>query len=96
MGPPALTKPMTGIPSSLSTIEIPLEAPETILRTPFLLRAFRWSSAALGDLNPKTLAISDLVVLQPENWNYSNIEVNPKTEDLSFEGTCVGLLRDFS
>ena len=39
---------------------------------------------------------SDLVVLQPENSNYSNIEVNPKTEDLSFEGTCVGLLRDFS
>ena len=39
---------------------------------------------------------SDLVVLQPENSNYSNIEVNPKIEDLSFEGTCVGLLRDFS
>ena len=39
---------------------------------------------------------SELVVLQPENSDYSNIEVNPKTEDLSFEGTCVGLLRDFS
>ncbi len=39
---------------------------------------------------------SDLVVLQPENSSYSNIEVNPKTEDLFFEGTCVGLLRDFS
>ena len=39
---------------------------------------------------------SDLVVLKPENSNYSDIEVNPKTEDLSFEGTCVGLLRDFS
>ena len=38
---------------------------------------------------------SDLVVLQPENSNYSNIEVNPKKEKLSFEGTCVGLLRDF-
>ena len=38
---------------------------------------------------------SDLVVLQPENSNYSNIEVNPKKENLSFEGTCVGLLRDF-
>ena len=37
----------------------------------------------------------DLVVLQPENSNYSNIEVNPKKENLSFEGTCVGLLRDF-
>ena len=38
---------------------------------------------------------SDLVVLQPENSNYSNVEVNPKKENLSFEGTCVGLLRDF-
>ena len=38
---------------------------------------------------------SDLVVLQPENSNYSNIEVNPKKENLFFEGTCVGLLRDF-
>ena len=38
---------------------------------------------------------TDLVVLQPENSNYSNIEVNPKKENLSFEGTCVGLLRDF-
>ena len=38
---------------------------------------------------------SDLVVLQPENSNYSNIEVNPKKDNLSFEGTCVGLLRDF-
>jgi repressor LexA len=39
---------------------------------------------------------SNLVVLKPENSNYSNIEVNPKTEDITFEGTCVGLLRDFS
>jgi repressor LexA len=39
---------------------------------------------------------SNLVVLKPENSNYSNIEVNPKVEDLNFEGTCVGLLRDFS
>lgn len=39
---------------------------------------------------------SNLVVLKPENSNYSNIEVNPKVEDLTFEGTCVGLLRDFS
>ena len=38
----------------------------------------------------------ELVILQPENSNYSNIEVNPKVEELSFEGTCVGLLRDFS
>ena len=40
MGPPALTKPMTGIPKSSLTIEIPLEAPETILRTPFFLESF--------------------------------------------------------
>ena len=39
---------------------------------------------------------SELVVLQPENSNYSNIEVNPKMEELSFEGTCVGVLRDFN
>ena len=39
---------------------------------------------------------SNSVVLKPENSNYSNIEVNPKIEDLNFEGTCVGLLRDFS
>tara|TARA_B110000305_G_C19426079_1_gene633640 strand:+ start:1352 stop:1954 length:603 start_codon:yes stop_codon:yes gene_type:complete len=39
---------------------------------------------------------SNLVVLKPENSNYSNIEINPKIEDLTFEGTCVGLLRDFS
>ena len=38
----------------------------------------------------------ELVILQPENSNYSNIEVNPKVEELSFEGTCVGLLRDFA
>ena len=49
------------------------------------------------DVTVKTLkSIStDLVVLQPEKSNYSNIEVNPKKENLSFEGTCVGLLRDF-
>ena len=38
----------------------------------------------------------ELVILQPENSNYSDIEVNPKLEELSFEGTCVGLLRDFA
>ncbi len=38
----------------------------------------------------------NLVILKPENSNYSNIEVNPKIENLVFEGTCVGLLRDFS
>lgn len=39
---------------------------------------------------------SSLVVLKPENSNYDNIKINPKIEDLTFEGTCVGLLRDFS
>ncbi|MFL2754363.1 MAG: transcriptional repressor LexA [Gammaproteobacteria bacterium] len=39
---------------------------------------------------------ADLVVLKPENSKYSNIEVNPKKENVAFEGTCVGLLRDFS
>ena len=38
----------------------------------------------------------ELVILQPENSNYSDIKVNPKIEELSFEGTCVGLLRDFA
>ena len=38
----------------------------------------------------------ELVILQPENSNYSDIEVNPRKEELSFEGTCVGLLRDFA
>ena len=38
----------------------------------------------------------ELVILQPENSNYSDIKVNPKVEELSFEGTCVGLLRDFA
>jgi repressor LexA len=39
---------------------------------------------------------ADLVVLKPENSKYSNIEVNSKKENVTFEGTCVGLLRDFS
>ena len=36
------------------------------------------------------------VILRPENSSYSDIEVNPKKDNLVFEGTCVGLLRDFS
>ena len=46
----------------------------------------------------KTLTkISDSqVILRPENSSYSDIEVNPKKDNLIFEGTCVGLLRDFS
>lgn len=50
------------------------------------------------EVTVKTLnKISDnLVVLKPENSSYSEIEINPKKDNLVFEGTCVGLLRDFS
>ncbi len=36
------------------------------------------------------------VILKAENTNYSNINLDPKRDELVFEGTCVGLLRDFS
>jgi repressor LexA len=36
------------------------------------------------------------VILKAENTNYSNINIDPKRDELVFEGTCVGLLRDFS
>ena len=39
---------------------------------------------------------SKQVVLKAENSEYSNIEINPKKDEIVFEGTCVGLLRDFS
>jgi len=39
---------------------------------------------------------ADLVILKPENSSFSNILVNPKKEEFVIEGTCVGLLRDFS
>ena len=39
---------------------------------------------------------SKQVVLKPENSEYSNIEINPEKDEIVFEGTCVGLLRDFS
>ena len=50
------------------------------------------------EVTVKTLTkISDnLVILRPENPSYSDIEINPKKDHLVFEGTCVGLLRDFS
>ena len=35
------------------------------------------------------------VILKAENTNYSNINLDPKRDELVFEGTCVGLLRDF-
>ena len=37
-----------------------------------------------------------LVILKPENSSYEDLEINPTKESLVFEGTCVGLLRDFS
>ena len=37
-----------------------------------------------------------LVILKPENSSYKDLEINPTEESLVFEGTCVGLLRDFS
>ena len=39
---------------------------------------------------------SNHVVLKAENSEYSNIEINPEKDEIVFEGTCVGLLRDFS
>jgi len=36
------------------------------------------------------------VILKAENTNYSNINLDPKRDELVFEGTCVGLLRNFS
>ena len=39
---------------------------------------------------------SKQVVLKAENSEYTNIEINPEKDEIVFEGTCVGLLRDFS
>ena len=39
---------------------------------------------------------SKQVVLKAENSEYSNIKINPEKDEIVFEGTCVGLLRDFS
>ena len=39
---------------------------------------------------------SNKVILKPENSNYSNIEINTSVDEVFFEGTCVGLLRNFS
>ena len=37
---------------------------------------------------------SEEVILKAENENYSDIKVNPSVDELNFEGTCVGLLRN--
>ena len=55
--------------------------------------------ARIGEeVTVKTLASisSKQVVLKAENSEYSNIEINPEKDEIVFEGTCVGLLRDFS
>ena len=55
--------------------------------------------ARIGEeVTVKTLASisSKQVVLKAENSEYSNIEINPERDEIVFEGTCVGLLRDFS
>ena len=55
--------------------------------------------ARIGDeVTVKTLESisSKQVVLKAENSEYSNIEINPEKDEIVFEGTCVGLLRDFS
>ena len=39
---------------------------------------------------------SNKVILKPENSNYSDIEIDTSVDEVFFEGTCVGLLRNFS
>ena len=39
---------------------------------------------------------SNEIILKPENSNYSNMEINTSVDEVFFEGTCVGLLRNFS
>ncbi len=43
----------------------------------------------------KKLSLEE-VILKAENENYSDIKVNPSVDELNFEGTCVGLLRNLS
>ena len=35
------------------------------------------------------------IILKPENSNYSNITIDTSVDEVFFEGTCVGLLRNF-
>ena len=39
---------------------------------------------------------SNEIILKPENSNYSDIEIDTSVDEVFFEGTCVGLLRNFS
>ncbi len=43
----------------------------------------------------KKLSLEE-VILKAENENYFDIKVNPSVDELNFEGTCVGLLRNLS
>ena len=38
---------------------------------------------------------SNEIILKPENLNYSNIKIDTSVDEVFFEGTCVGLLRNF-
>jgi len=38
---------------------------------------------------------SNKIILKPENSNYSDIEIDTSVDEVFFEGTCVGLLRNF-
>ena len=39
---------------------------------------------------------SNEIILKPENSNYSDIKIDTSVDEVFFEGTCVGLLRNFS
>ena len=59
-----------------------------------------WNKAILSENFINAFHVSCLRFIanmkHPENSSYSDINVNPKKDNLVFEGTCVGLLRDFS
>ena len=70
VGEPAATNPITGysLPlfiTALFLIEIPREAPLSIVIKSFFSKALRCVSAELGDLNPNSLQISALVGGKP-------------------------------
>ena len=72
IGNPAATCPIIGNPNcSLIGRRIPLDVPGTISIAPLRARALRWSSAALGDLNPISFAISDRVGGKPVRLRWS-------------------------
>ena len=53
IGSPAATRPTTGMPPCMPSGNlIPRDVPGVNTIAPFFAKAFRCSSAALGDLNP--------------------------------------------